>query len=118
MSHDSATARSSPFRLEGKRLFFAKMWLEGERLEWRAWSWTGRFRRTVPLEQIRDVQWWTVEDRSTNLLFKLTDGSTFSMWARGPGLWRAVLEERLDLPPVSNERPPVKPGSESITPAA
>ena len=50
---------SSRFRYHDRRMFFGRMQLFQDRIEVFGLHWSGIHRRTIPLSEVEQVEWWT-----------------------------------------------------------
>lgn len=87
----------SRFRYADVRLFFAVARLYGDRIELAGWRWSGRHRRTLPLDRIVRVHWLPERSDGINLILHLNggedSGETLGLHIKGAGLWKYQIEE-------------------------
>jgi hypothetical protein len=82
---------SNRCRLPRRTLWFGRACLYEDRVCIRGWNWTGRYRRTIPLERIEEVKWWAVLD-DVNFLLHLDDGRAVPLQLlKGAGTWNVKL---------------------------
>lgn len=80
------------FRLPGQRFMRARARLFRDCIELDAWGWSGRrFRRRVPLERVRHVEWWTGA-KDCNLELRLEGGERLGLWVHGAAQWKFAIE--------------------------
>ncbi len=82
---------SNRCRIDESGLFFSRIQLKTDRLELASWSFSGRFRRTIHLGEVRETIWWTGADH-TNLAIHLHDGDVIGVRIRGAGLWKYEID--------------------------
>lgn len=85
--------RTSRFRYTNRRLWLARARLWEDRIELRGLSWTGLHHRTIPLEDLESVEWWSGDGPETNLALHLKNGDVVLLNVPGPGLWKFAIEE-------------------------
>ena len=84
---------SSPFRYADQRFLWARLRLFEERIEFVGLGWTGLHRRTLPLERVKDLRWWTGDGR-VNFALLLHDGEHLRLRVKAAGLWKHEVEAR------------------------
>ena len=94
-SFRSVTSRSSPLRTSWftfsvPALLRPRLHLYADRLELQGWRWLGRYRRSIPLRRILQVD--TTDDR---LLVWLVDGTTLRLCVNDASAWRDAVARRL-----------------------
>ena len=81
----------SRFRFAEAPLLMGRARLYDSHLELTGWSWRGRHRRRLDLDDIAEVKWW----RSGRLTLRLTSGEHLELLIEGSGLWKYALEGAL-----------------------
>jgi hypothetical protein len=87
--------------LSGRARFFApgeiygRVRLNLDRIVVSGWTWRGRVERTVPLDAVDDVEWWTLTNDGPNLALLTNNGQRFAFWVKSPGVWRFQIQELL-----------------------
>jgi len=82
---------SNRCRVDERGLFFSRIQLIFDRLELASWSFSGRFKRTIQLGEVKETIWWTGADH-TNLAIHLHDGDVIAIRIRGAGLWKYEID--------------------------
>jgi len=78
-----------------RRLWFGRAYLYTDRIRIQGWTWSGRYRRVIPLERIDDIKWWAVID-DVNFLVHLDDGTAVPLQLqKGAGTWNVELHDLL-----------------------
>lgn len=86
---------SNRCQIPGRTLWFGRALLYEDRICIRGWTLRGRYRRVVPLERVKDVQWWAVLD-DVNFVLRLDDGGTVPLQLmKGAGTWNVQLHRLL-----------------------
>lgn len=110
MSNTSALL-TTRCRVPHRSLWFGRAMLFDDRIRIEGWTWRGRYRDVIPLEDVETVQWWAVLD-DVNFVLQLTDGRTVPLQLlSGAGTWNAKLRAllgdsllaRSSLPDVRHE---------------
>ncbi len=82
--------------LSDRILWFGKASLYEDRVCIQGWTWRGRYRQTIAVEDIDEVE-WRPRPKGSNLILHLEDGQTVPFRLRkGAGLWNAKLHDLLD----------------------
>lgn len=77
-------------------LWFGRATLYEDRVSIRGWTWRGRYRRTVAVEDIDEIE-WRPRPTKPNLILSLENGDTLRLRLRkGARLWNAKLHDLLD----------------------
>jgi len=79
---------SSAFRFTNPALAFARARLFTDRIELTGWQIQGRYRRSIPLNQVLQVDC----SGGPSLLLWLSSGETLRLRVADPGLWKATIE--------------------------
>ncbi len=87
--------RTSRFQLPDRKLLFARARLYEDRLELSGFGLRGRYRRTLRLDEVCSVEWWSGAGKEPNLALQLHDGRSLAVWVPGPGLWKFAVEEHM-----------------------
>ena len=87
---------SSRFRYPDRRMFFGRMQLFQDRIEVFGLHWRGMHRRTIPLSDVEQVEWWTGAPDRVNLEIRLHTGEALPVWVQGAGLWKFKIEEHAE----------------------
>ena len=97
---------TSSFRPTDERWFFGKAHLFEDRVEFSGWTWRGRQKRIIALENIAEVRWRSSVHKVDNFVLVLHDEEPFRFWIKGPGLWKFEIESRADnlVPPVARKK--------------
>lgn len=90
---DAAAVRVTPFRYGDRRMLFARARLFEDRLELSGLHWRGWHQRTIPLSQIKSVDWWSGAESGPNFVLHLRNSDSLSLWMKGAGLWKYRIEE-------------------------
>lgn len=81
--------------LPDRTLWFGRAALYEERVSIRGWTWRGRYRNEIPIDEIEEVE-WRPRPEGANLILHLEDESSFPLRLRkGAGLWNAKLHDLL-----------------------
>jgi hypothetical protein len=64
-----------------------------DRIEFVGLGWTGVHRRTLPLDRLRDLRWWT-GGGPTNFAVLLDDEERIYVRVKAAGLWKHEVEAR------------------------
>lgn len=82
--------------LSTRTLWLGRALLYEDRVRIQGWTWDGRYRRTIPLERVREVEWRPVPE-GVNLILHLDEGRSVPLsFPQGAGLWNAKLHDLLD----------------------
>lgn len=81
------------FRHMTRSLFGANVLLYEQVLMLKGWGWGGLYKRTYPLTDIIDIEWWEGKN-GCNFAIKLKDGKRVPLWIRGAGRWKYEIEEQ------------------------
>lgn len=90
--HSDVPLRTAAFTLEDRQLFWAKARLYADRLELTGWSFSGRYRRSISLEQIKEA-----EPADGHLLLHLTTGSPLRLGMAAPKQWAVAIMTHRDV---------------------
>jgi hypothetical protein len=88
---DDGVLFATSFRYASRRFLRSEMKLLPDRLELSGWGWSGRHRRTLPLETVKAVQWWAGEG-AANLGLILEDGARIELYVSAAGLWKHRIQ--------------------------
>ena len=81
--------------LPDRTLWFGRATLYEDRVFIRGWTWRGRYRTELLVDEIEEVE-WRPRPEGANLILHLEDESPFSLRLRkGAGLWNAKLHDLL-----------------------
>lgn len=81
------------FRHMTRSLFGANVLLYEQVLMLKGWGWGGLYKRTYPLTDIIDIEWWEGKN-GCNFAMKLKDGKRVPLRIRGAGRWKYEIEEQ------------------------
>ena len=84
---------SSSFRYPDRYFLWARMRLFEDRIEFVGLGWTGMDRRTLSLDRLKDLRWWT-GDGNINFGLLLHDGERVYVRVKAAGLWKHEVESR------------------------
>lgn len=91
--------------LTGRAKYFAEREVYGtarlklDRIVITGWTWRGRVERTIPLESVLNVDWWTLTNDGPNLEVSTNNGQRIAFWVKSPGVWRFKIHELLSQTP-------------------
>lgn len=103
---DGTPLLSTRCRVPDRRLWFGRAELYEDRIRIRGWTWRGRYRRVVPLDQVERVQWWATTG-DVNFMLYLDDGRAVPLrLLRGAGTWNAKLHALLGQSLLAHPTPP------------
>jgi hypothetical protein len=81
--------------LPNRTLWFGRATLHEQHVRIRGWTWRGRYRKEIAVDEIAEVDWRPRPERA-NLILHLKDERTFRLRLRkGAGLWNAKLHDLL-----------------------
>ncbi len=83
---------SSRFRSLDRGVFLGRARLYPDRIVLSGLTWKGRYRRTVMLDEVARIKWWTGEQNTVNLALYLRNDEAVKMWVAGSGLWKYQVE--------------------------
>lgn len=91
---------SSRVRFLERGFIFGRARLYFDRIVVKGWTWNGRVRKSIQLDQVASVNWWTLTDDGPNLSIATNNGQSLAFWVKSPGVWRFRIQELLsaDLP--------------------
>lgn len=82
--------------LPNRILWFGKAVLYEDQVVVKGWTWRGRYRREIAIDDIDEVE-WRPRPTKPNLILHLDEGQVFPLRLReGAGLWNAKLHDLLD----------------------
>ena len=82
--------------LPDRTLWFGQASLYEDRIHIKGWTWRGRYRRKILVEDIDEVE-WRPRPEKPNLLLSLHDGEVVRLRLhKGSGLWNAKLHDLID----------------------
>lgn len=85
----------SSFKLcNHRRLFFTQMKLYHNRLTFEGWALGGRYARTISLDDIERVEWWSARD-DVNLALYLSRGKVIELVVPAAGNWKFAIDAEL-----------------------
>lgn len=96
---------SSRCRWSTRKLIGSRARLYSDRIEFTGWSLTGRSGRTIALESLVDVEWFTAMRGQPNLRLEMADGSEHVVSVKGAGTWCYEIRRLARLSPDSPTLP-------------
>lgn len=88
--------------LPDRTLWFGKATLYEDRVHIRGWTWRGRYRKEIEVDEIDEVE-WRPRPEGSNLILHLEDESIVPIRLRkGAGLWNAKLHDLLGQSVLGN----------------
>jgi hypothetical protein len=82
-------------RPEAPRVFFGRAILDSEKMELTGWRIGGRYRETISLSDVADVEWWSSVAGVPNFRVRLKSGAEHLYWLESAGVWHSVLAKLL-----------------------
>lgn len=107
---------TASFQYADRHLFFARARLYEDRLKLSGLQWTGRHTRTIPLEEVARVEWWSGVQKEPNFALHLHDGSRVTLWLKGAGLWKYKVAEH--APNLVPDEEPLPDAQQNMASAA
>lgn len=101
---------SSRFKLPGRFLVTTRAELMRHRIEFRGHGIAARFERTIPIDDVVGVDWFTTVKGQPNLRIQLRDGGEFLVWLREAGLWCYEIRRLARLEMTSTSLPASRGG--------
>ena len=92
-STPSDAVLSSSFRYTDQGFLWARMRLFEDRIEFVGLGWTGMHRRTLALDRVKDLRWWTGDGR-VNFAMLRDDGERIYVRVKAAGLWKHEVAAR------------------------
>lgn len=92
--------------LSDRTLWFGRAALYEDFVQIWGWTWRGRYRKEIEVDEIDKVD-WRPRPGGSNLILHLEDESIFPIRLRkGAGLWNAKLHDLLGQSVLDSRRPP------------
>ncbi|HET6568799.1 MAG TPA: hypothetical protein VFG50_12605 [Rhodothermales bacterium] len=85
---------SCRFRLVDRTIFRGLARLFGDRIELEGWTWTGRFRRSIALARIAEMNYHPL-DATGNLSLVIDEGTELNLVVEDAHRWRQAFEDWL-----------------------
>jgi hypothetical protein len=104
--------------LPHRRLWFGRAFLYADHVCIQGWTWTGRYRRVIPLERIEDIKWWAVVD-DVNFMLHLDNGRSVPLQLqKGAGTWNVELHDLLGKSMLDHHTLPDSESDQEVFPSA
>lgn len=107
---DKQEVLSSRFKPAERSLMFAFAQLRRDRIEFKGWSFSGRWSETIAISEIVDVEWWSGVAGQPNMRLLMKNGEERVFWLKEAGLWTYEIQkrcgiktDRIELPKERNE---------------